>query len=49
MFILGLYVKPTKPAKHLHIKVIDKFKDEYKLIKHKKKRNKTKKLFKAPL
>ena len=49
MFILGLYVKPNKPAKHLHIKLTDKFKDEYKRIKHKKKRNKTKKLIKTPL
>ncbi len=46
---MGLYVKPSKPAKQLHIKVIDKFKDEYKMIKHKKKINKTKKLIKAPL
>ena len=46
---MGLYVKPTKPAKQLHIKAIDKFKDEYKMIKHKKKTiNKTKKLIKAP-
>ena len=46
---MGLYVKPTKPAKQLHIKVKDNFKDEYKMIKHKKKRNKTKKLIKTPL
>jgi hypothetical protein len=46
---MGLYVKPTKPAKQLHIKIKDTFRDEYKKIKNKKKRNKTKKLFKAPL
>ena len=50
MILLGLYVRPTKPAKQLHIKAIDKLKDEYKLLKHKRKKgNKTKKLIKAPL
>ena len=43
---MGLLVKPNKSSKPLHIKLIDKFND-FKLKKHKK--NKTKKLIKAPL
>ena len=46
MFPIGIYVKPTKPSKQLHIKLIEKFNIEFKNVKPK---NKTKKLVKTPL
>lgn len=50
MFPLGLFVKPIKPAKQIHIKLIEKFNQEFKIKNPKKNKNKTKKkLIKAPL
>jgi hypothetical protein len=45
---MGLFVKPTKPSKQLHIKLIEKFKHELKASKPKK-QNRTKKLITTPL
>jgi len=51
MFPIGIYVKPTKPCKKIHIRLIEnKYHSEYKKLnpriskrKYKKKINKTKK------
>ena len=48
MFPMGLFVKPTKPSKHIPIKLVDNFKDVVKK-KHRKKNKTKKKLVKAPL
>jgi len=49
MFPMGLFVAPNKPSKQIHIRLIEKFNQEFK-TKHPHKKRKTKKrLVKAPL